>query len=101
MVQGTITADVLTSKSAVPQREYDQQKGRTGYQRPLAMARVNRLISDLVEGRVDLPTAVLLNLREYDPDEDFKARNGMKFFYPRSPLYVVDGQHPGLRDVQR
>src|SRR5205823_2352077 len=41
---------------------YDPRTSR-GYQRPLQDSRVNELVTDLKKGRVDLPTAILLNLR--------------------------------------
>src|ERR1700742_4584515 len=41
---------------------YDPRTGK-GYQRPSQDARVNELAADLRKKRVDLPTAILLNLR--------------------------------------
>ncbi len=91
MVLGVITAGVLADVYLVPHRD---TRKKTGYQREVSPTRVNRLIRDLSENRVDLPTAVLLNLRTYRPDIHLVARDGRKFFCPNGEkLYVVDGQH--------
>jgi DGQHR domain-containing protein len=76
-----------------------------GYQRPPQEARINELVADLRKGLTDMPTAVLLNLRNreakhilqdnvldlsllQDPEQAIAAATqaGAKF-------YVVDGQH--------
>src|SRR5271168_542005 len=46
---------------------YDPRNSR-GYQRPLQDSRVNELVADLKKKRVDLPTAILLNLRNREAD---------------------------------
>lgn len=52
------------------------------------------MVSDLQSNRVDLPTAVLLNLRDFDPAVHLQRRNDQFLFAPGgSALYVVDGQH--------
>src|SRR5271168_1151635 len=58
---GVITAGQLVKRYTVPQRD---ARNKRGYQRPVSMARVNKLANDLRTGRVDLPTAVLLNVRD-------------------------------------
>lgn len=74
----------------------DARTGR-GYQRPLQESRVNELVSDLKKGRVDLPTAVLLNLRNREARQWLK--NGsldlllMRNTAIRTVFHVVDGQH--------
>src|SRR5712671_4660526 len=62
-VVGVITAAALVKQYDIPRRDH---KTKTGYQREVAVARVNKLVDDLKKKRVDLPTAVLLNLRDYD-----------------------------------
>jgi hypothetical protein len=59
------------------------------------MARVNKLANDLRTGRVDLPTAVLLNVRENaETVVGEVASGGWATFQPDGhELFVVDGQH--------
>src|SRR2546426_9817252 len=91
MVLGVITAGSLADLYLVPRRD---TRKKTGSQREVSPARVNRLIKDLSENRVDLPTAILLNLRTFKPETHLAARNGQQYFSPNSEkLYVVDGQH--------
>jgi DGQHR domain-containing protein len=88
---GVMTARAVTRRFQVPRRDHRSQ---TGYQRDVSKARVNKLVSDLQSNRVDLPTAVLLNLRDFDPSVHLIEEANQHFFVPgSSPLYVVDGQH--------
>jgi DGQHR domain-containing protein len=88
---GVITARAVTRRFQIPRRDHRSQ---TGYQRDVSKARVNKLVSDLLSNRVDLPTAVLLNLRDFDPDIHLVEKANQHLFAPgASPLYVVDGQH--------
>jgi DGQHR domain-containing protein len=71
---------------------------KEGYQRRPQEARINQLASDLRKGRVDLPTAVLLNIRNRearDAVQDGILRLDLLFSSTGlgSMLYVVDGQH--------
>jgi DGQHR domain-containing protein len=95
VVAGCIKAGVLIAIYDVPM--YDART-RRGYQRPLQESRVNELVADLRKGRVDLPTAILLNIRNRE------ARNAIKdgrlnLSYLRDSaahqvlFHVVDGQH--------
>src|SRR6266851_338842 len=43
---------------------YYDTRSKKGYQRPPQDARINQLASDLRNDRTDLPTAVLLNIRD-------------------------------------
>jgi DGQHR domain-containing protein len=91
MALGVITAGVLADLHLVPRRD---TRKKTGYQREVSPTRVNRLVRDLSENRVDLPTAVLLNLRTYKPGIHLVPRDGREFFCPNAEkLHVVDGQH--------
>jgi DGQHR domain-containing protein len=88
---GVMTAAAVTRHFEIPKRNHKLQ---TGYQREVSKARVNKLVSDLQSNRVDLPTAVLLNLRDFNPAEHLLLRGDQYLFCPgRSALYVVDGQH--------
>ena len=91
MALGVMTAGTLVDLHEIPRRD---TRKKTGYQREASQARVNRLIKDLRDGRVDLPTSVLLNLRKYEAHLHLSHQNGQKYFDPREQsLYVVDGQH--------
>ena len=66
-----------------------------GYQRTPTPSRVDSLKRDLDLDRVDLPTAILLNLRDYSPDihlvrSDYQCELVLR---PGDKLHVVDGQH--------
>lgn len=91
LVIGIMAARDIVRLYDVPRRD---TRNKTGYQREVATARVNRLVADLKAGRVDLPTAVLLNLRDYNPKKHLIEVDDHLFLHPLDqPLYVVDGQH--------
>ena len=91
MVIGLIPAGVLVSLHSIPRRDH---RRKTGYQREVSVTRVNRLVKELRNREVDLPTAVLLNLRKYRPTEHLYQRGNQQFFSPGEELlFVVDGQH--------
>src|SRR5574341_1127076 len=77
MVLGVITAGTLVDLYTIPRRD---PRKKTGYQRDVSDTRVNRLMKDLRENRVDLPTAVLLNLRTYKPGVHLLERDGRQHF---------------------
>ena len=68
-VSGMIPAEDIWIRYVIPQRDH---RSRTGYQRELSTSRVNRLVKELREDRVDLPTSILVNLRNYDEDRDLR-----------------------------
>lgn len=70
---------------------------KKGYQRPPQTVRFNELANDLLKGRVDLPTSILLNVRGKDARQavvdgflDLALLSDSKGKYA---FYVVDGQH--------
>jgi DGQHR domain-containing protein len=76
---------------------YSAKTGQ-GYQRPLQETRVNELVNDLKKRRVDLPTAILLNLRNREAKQAVKDQTLRLSFLRESGLsrilfHVVDGQH--------
>src|SRR6266404_5570298 len=77
MVVGVITAGSLAEGYSIPRRD---ARKKTGYQREVSVNRVNRLMKELQARRVDLPTAVLLNLRDYDKAAHLQERDGQIFF---------------------
>jgi DGQHR domain-containing protein len=90
VVLGVISMGELAGRYDVPRRD---TKKRKGYQREATTARVNKLVTDLRQGRVDLPTTLLLNLREFDASTSL-ANDGCKLYLDANgPFYVVDGQH--------
>ena len=66
-----------------------------GYQREASSSRVNSLRKDLADKKVDLPTAILLNLRHFNQAQHLKIENGTTELTLSSSdrLHVVDGQH--------
>ena len=88
---GVISAIELTKRYEVPIRNF---RKRTGYQREVSTPRVNQLVADLRKKRVDLPTAVLLNLRSFDKDRNIEFDGERAWLQlDEDSLYVVDGQH--------
>ncbi len=88
---GVISAGALVDRYEVPQRDH---RRKAGYQRPVSQARVNKLATDLRDGHVDLPTAVLLNIRAASDSLLEKITNTTGIFRPNGhQLFVVDGQH--------
>jgi DGQHR domain-containing protein len=88
---GVIGAGALVDRYEVPQRDH---RRKAGYQRPVSQTRVNKLAADLRDGHVDLPTAVLLNIRAASDSLLEKVTNTTGIFHPNGhQLFVVDGQH--------
>ncbi len=73
---GVMNAGTLTGNYVIPRRD---QRHKSGYQREASISRVNKLIQQLSLNRVDLPTAVLLNMREFDTDQHLVEENGQLF----------------------
>lgn len=99
IVTGFIPAGALIPNNfVVPHR--DPRTGR-GYQRLPQDTRINELATDLRKGRVDLPTSVLLNIRNREARRAFQdgslnlahlGDSGRALGY-EPKFYVVDGQH--------
>ena len=91
IVTGLIRASDLVGRFEIPQHDYHK---KTGYQRAASRARVNRLAVDLRAGLVDLPTALLLNLRGYQEGSHLVEEDNRLYLHLNgSKLFVVDGQH--------
>ena len=90
VVVGVIDAGTLVAHHFVPQRNTRTKKG---YQRELSKSRVNRLEKELLYNRVDLPTAVLLSMRDGNQDSLIPSEKGLHLKLDNHPLNVVDGQH--------
>ena len=99
IVTGFIPAGALIPDNfVVPHRNPGTGKG---YQRLPQEARINELATDLRKGRVDLPTSVLLNIRNREARRAFHdgklnlapfGDDGRALGY-EPKFYVVDGQH--------
>lgn len=99
IVTGFITAGALAPDNyVIPSFDPRTKKG---YQRPPQQGRINELASDLIKGRVDLPTCILLNVRgrearnalsdgKLDLEALGRTSAGKKADYK---FHVVDGQH--------
>ena len=90
VVVGVIDAGTLIAQSSVPRRD---TRTRTGYQRDPSQTRVNRLEGELRSGRVDLPTAVFLSIRNGSDALLEDNEKGLRLRVGDHPLNVVDGQH--------
>lgn len=88
---GVINVGHLVDHYRIPHRNTST---KTGYQRPLSTTRVNKLAADLRRGHVDLPTAVLLNIRDFNPADLEQVGDGLYLLRLSDyDLWVVDGQH--------
>lgn len=88
---GVIAAEDLYERFEIPQRDHRNKKG---YQRELSTARVNKLVKELREDRVDLPTSILVNLRHFDENKHLHTQDGrLHLQLEGDRLHVVDGQH--------
>lgn len=98
LVAGVITVEKLIRHAYFPTHRHERGEG---YQRAAGTSRVNKLAAALVDGAVDLPTAVLLSLRDVEPDEVLEKVDDHNLLLCLDPgkaeaehrLYVVDGQH--------
>lgn len=88
---GVMPAGSLVDRFTVPQRD---SRHKRGYQRPVSTTRVNKLVADLRAGMVDLPTAVLLNVRQPSSGIVDRMDQPISTFHLNGhELFVVDGQH--------
>lgn len=86
-VTGSISLSQLDGRYAVDTRDFHSQ---SGYQRTLSTTRVNKLARDLDHSTVDIPTAVLFNVREFEEDW---TRDGTITIPDGVMIWGVDGQH--------
>ena len=90
VVAGVLDAGTLVALHVVPRRD---TRNKSGYQRDPTQARVNRLQTELRRDRVDLPTAVLLSMREDAGALVEDNAEGLRLQLAGRRLNVVDGQH--------
>ena len=90
-VVGAITAQAIVDRYKIPYRDHAK---KTGYQREPSMSRINQLVREMTENRVDLPTAILVNVRDIDLSEKLRSSGeALELVLGSEPIYVVDGQH--------
>ncbi len=89
---GVIKAGDLIPRACIAHRDFD---GARGYQRLPSKSRVNTLARQLQAKKVDLPTALLLSLRDFDPAVHLKqSHDGQQLLVlGNDHLWEVDGQH--------
>ena len=90
---GYINARELIHRYQIPRKDPDKP---TGYQRLLVSSRVNKLAKALHGRHVDLPTALLLSVREDNIRPKLESSGIYVLSLPdngNKPFYVVDGQH--------
>lgn len=89
---GFIRAGDLIPRARIAHREF---VGGKGYQRLPSPTRVNMLARDLMGRKIDLPTALLLNLRDYDESIHISRTSEGATFLNLADDYFweVDGQH--------
>lgn len=90
---GMLKAGELVKRYQIPHRNYE---GDTGYQRLPTNSRVRKLANDMHERMVDLPTALLLSVRDRNLRPRLEASGRYVLTLPKDnskPFYVVDGQH--------
>ena len=96
IVTGSMPVSLLAEVFVVPYREPLKKKG---YQRKPQDARINRFANELAKGQTDVPTSILLNIRENADSLVREDENGAFFLdfslrpLTETELYVVDGQH--------
>ena len=90
---GVMKAGELVNRYHIPHRDFSKN---TGYQRLPGKSRVNKLARDLKEGHVDLPTSLLLSVRDDNELRPVLEDGRYILSLPNNgdkPFYVVDGQH--------
>lgn len=94
---GVASAQMLNQLCAVPHRNATK---RLGYQRNPSSKRVNDLANEIIADKVDLPTAVLVSVRNPVPEGFIRGSGdsltldfGILGKSDHDKLFVVDGQH--------
>lgn len=92
---GSIPVKYLLQLYKVPYRDSLKKEG---YQRKPQDARISRFANALRSKRVDVPTSVLLNIRDVSVGDVIKSEDGTHYLVidekeAKHRLYVVDGQH--------
>lgn len=92
-VIGAITAQTLVSKGKIPLYDPKRKGKKQGYQRPVQMKRVIEIAKGIKEKKVDLPTAILISIRESDAAVLSETDNCHILDLSSVKFNIVDGQH--------
>lgn len=90
---GVMPAETLVELAEVPLRN---PLKKSGYQREPSASRISNLAREIQDGHVDLPTAVLLNIRGMQADDLLECLGDDEYHFrleQHHRLKVVDGQH--------
>ena len=96
IMTGSIPIKLLANIYEVPYRDALKKKG---YQRKPQEMRINRFANELLKGQTDVPTSILLNIREgmnellQEVDEAGIYLDFENVSLENVTFYVVDGQH--------
>lgn len=91
LVVGSVSVSELAGRYVIPRRNFSE---KTGYQREPSTTRINQLKNELAADRVDLPTAILVNVRDYDEARNLVTVGDHLFLSLREEeIFIVDGQH--------
>lgn len=92
IIAGFIPVGVLLGNFEIP---YFNHTTKRGYQRQPQESRINQLSTEVRKERVDLPTAVLLNVRTRAAANAISGNKLMltELLASGNKFYVVDGQH--------
>ncbi len=87
---GYIKTKDLIGNTEVP---YAGRADKEGYQRQPQIARIRKLATKILKNDVDLPTLVLLNIRNIEATKSIKE-NSFEYLPPvHGPMSIMDGQH--------
>lgn len=92
---GSMPLKYLLKLYTVPYRNSEEARG---YQRKPQNARISKFAEKLVSNTVDVPTSILLNVRDIDQGEIIKGEGPVRWLEidennPNVKLHTVDGQH--------
>ena len=94
IIAGVIPFGALLNHYDVPYYNFTTKRG---YQRQPQLSRISQFATEIKKGRVDLPTAILLNIRSKSALSALQGRelNLQQLFSGDqiTKFYVVDGQH--------
>ena len=89
-VIGSITVDALSKKGKIP---YYKDGSNNGYQRKPDKKRVNDLSQKILKKTVDLPTAILISIREKPSKVLRQEGSDLVLDISSTTFNIVDGQH--------
>ncbi len=105
---GTVRISDLINKYEI--HTYNRDKGEMGtkaggYQREASQYRVKAIAKSLISEKIDIPTAIICNIRDFDKSDLKKSGNStilkVDSSKAKNKFFVIDGQHrtKGLEEV--